>query len=341
MKPKLEQTLSHYVGRQAHFDLRPGISAIEEWLAEQLALSFAADAGGVTTPLGKMGDGWQSLVRIAALDVLSQYPDEMGSRVVLLFEEPESFLHPHLARKLRGVLEALASAGWTVAVTTHSPNLVNFSGRQSILKLTRRGNVVTACCLETPQVEEAAKFQERMDERGTHEMLFAQKAVIVEGQDDVFALRSYLCKRAGMDVDLDGRSISIVRAGDVGQLPAFASIASRLGIPWFAISDEDLQADGTIKQPTASSREKLTNLQKPCDGQAFWKQDLEACLDKTQGKANPEWQAEHIDTKSTDDLRTQNPHYVSVCESAKAWFLGPSDASMVEPPGWPPGTVHS
>jgi hypothetical protein len=94
MKPKLEQTLSHYVGRQAHFDLRPGISAIEEWLAEQLALSFAADAGGVTTPLGKMGDGWQSLVRIAALDVLSQYPDEMGSRVVLLFEEPESFLHP-------------------------------------------------------------------------------------------------------------------------------------------------------------------------------------------------------------------------------------------------------
>lgn len=123
MKPKLQETLSLYVGRQARMDLKPDIRAIEEWLAEQLALSFAADAGGATTPLEKMGDGWQRLVRIASLDVLSQYPEETESRVVLLFEEPESFLHPHLSRKLRGVLDRLAGAGWTVVITTHSPNL--------------------------------------------------------------------------------------------------------------------------------------------------------------------------------------------------------------------------
>lgn len=329
MKPKLEETLSLYLGRQARFDLRPDISAIEEWLAEQLALSFAADEGGVTTPLEKMGDGWQSLVRIAALDVLSQYPDEIGSRVVLLFEEPESFLHPHLARKLRGVLERLAAGGWTVVITTHSPNLVNFSGNQSIVRLTRNGNAVTACCLETSQVEEAAKFQERIDERGAHEMLFAQKAVIVEGQDDVFALRSYLQKRT--DLDLDGRSISIIRAGDVGQLPAFASIASRLGIPWFAVSDEDKQADGTVKLPTASAREKLRGLQKPCDRQASWKGDLESCLNKPQGKATPDWQARHIETKSTDDLKAQNADYVAVCEDVRAWIVQSSPIAAVVP----------
>jgi ABC-type multidrug transport system ATPase subunit len=329
MKPKLESTLSLYVGRQARFDLKSDISAIEEWLAEQLALSFAADAGGVTTPLEKMGDGWQSLVRIAALDVLSQYPEEIGSRVVLLFEEPESFLHPHLARKLRGVLERLASAGWTVVLTTHSPNFVNFSGKQSIVRLTRDGNAVNARCLETSQVEEAAKFQERIDERGSHEMLFAQKAVLVEGQDDVFALRSYLQKRT--DIDLEGRSISIIRAGDVGQLPIFASIASKLGIPWFAISDEDRQADGNIKQPTASTREKLTTLQKSADRQTFWKQDLETCLGKALGKASPDWQAQHIETKSIADLKAQNPDYVALCDEVRTWMLESPKSTTVVP----------
>ena len=72
LKPKLQSTLSQYVGRQARMDLAPNIQAIEDWLAEQLVLSFAADAGGAITPLEKMGDGWQSLVRIAALDVLSR-----------------------------------------------------------------------------------------------------------------------------------------------------------------------------------------------------------------------------------------------------------------------------
>jgi energy-coupling factor transporter ATP-binding protein EcfA2 len=80
LKPKLQETLSLYVGRQARLDLKPDIHAIEEWLAEQLALSFAADAGGAATPLERMGDGWQSLVRIAALDVLSQYPQATDSR---------------------------------------------------------------------------------------------------------------------------------------------------------------------------------------------------------------------------------------------------------------------
>jgi ABC-type cobalamin/Fe3+-siderophores transport system ATPase subunit len=317
MKPRLQETLSQYVGRQARIDLRPDIHAIEQWLAEQLALSFAADAGGATTPLEKMGDGWQSLVRIAALDVLSQYPQEAATRVVLLFEEPESFLHPHLSRKLRGVLERLAAAGWVVVLTTHSPNLVSFSCNQSIVRLTRNADTVTARFLRAIEVDGAAKFQERLDERGSHEMLFAQKVVLCEGQDDVFAIRSYLQKRC--DVDLDGRSVSIIRAGDVGQLPAFASIASKLGIPWCAVSDEDLLPDGTTKSVTAEARSRLKALQSPTDCQVQWPQDLEACLRKSPGKATPNWQSQHIETKSTDDLKNDNPNYITACEAIRTW----------------------
>lgn len=264
-----------------------------------------------------MGDGWQSLVRIAALDVLSQYPQEAATRVVLLFEEPESFLHPHLSRKLRGVLERLAAAGWVVVLTTHSPNLVSFSCNQSIVRLTRNADTVTARFLRAIEVDGAAKFQERLDERGSHEMLFAQKVVLCEGQDDVFAIRSYLQKRC--DVDLDGRSVSIIRAGDVGQLSAFASIASKLGIPWCAVSDEDLLPDGTTKSVTAEARSRLKALQSPTDCQVQWPQDLEACLRKSPGKATPNWQSQHIETKSTDDLKNDNPNYITACEAIRTW----------------------
>lgn len=319
MKPKLQATLSQYVGRQARMDLAPNVQAIEDWLAEQLVLSFAADAGGAVTPLEKMGDGWQSLVRIAALDVLSQYPEEMATRVVLLFEEPESFLHSHLGRKLRGVLERLAAAGWTVIITTHSPNLVSFAGSQSIVRLTRNGEDVLARELRAAEVDGAAKFQERLDERGAHEMLFAQRVVLCEGQDDVFALRSYLERRCSLD--LDGKSISIIRAGDVNQLPAFAAMASKLGIPWCAVSDEDRLPDGTIKPATQKARDKLAALQTSVDAQHLWPVDLENCLGKTQGKADPAWQASTIEVKDDTSLRSDFAGYVEICEQVRAWAM--------------------
>jgi hypothetical protein len=94
LRPRLEAALSDYIGAQARFDLRPEVQAVQDWLTQQLAISFAADAGAASTPLDRMGDGWQSLIRLAALDVLSQYPGEIAEKVVLLFEEPETHLHP-------------------------------------------------------------------------------------------------------------------------------------------------------------------------------------------------------------------------------------------------------
>lgn len=317
LKPKLQDTLSQYVGRQARFELKPSIHAIEDWLAEHLALSFAADTGGAITPLDRMGHGWQSLVRIAALDVLSQYPSETQRRVVLLFEEPESFLHPHLVRKLRGVLDRLAASGWTVIVTTHSANMVSFAAKQAIVRLTRKGEDVSGPTLHTADIEGAAKFQERLDERGAHEMLFAQKAVLCEGQDDVFAVRSFLEKRIGLD--LDGGSVSIVRTGDVGQLPAFAAMATKLGIPWCAVCDEDRLRDGTIKPASQKVRDRITKMQSSSDHHVLWSVDLEACLGKPSGKAEPSWQASNIEPKEMPQLKSDHPDYVKSCEEIRAW----------------------
>lgn len=329
LKPRLQETLSQYLGRQASMELKPDLKTLEEWMAQQLLLGFAADAGGAITPLDRMGHGWQSLVRIACLEVLAQYPEEVSrEKVALLFEEPESYLHPHLSRKLRAVLDRLAAKGWLVALTTHSPDFISFSGAQTIVKLSRNGDVASVATLAVEGLDSAAKFQERLDERGGHEMIFAQRVVLCEGKDDAFALRSYLARRAKLD--LDGLSLSIIQAGDVNHLPAFARMAGQLGIPWCAVSDEDREPDGSIKSNTKAARGKLAELASSRDAQVTWPGNLEACFGLTVTKARPSWQAEQIDSLDDDMLATRHPSFVAAARQVHEWITSPPAPAVAE-----------
>jgi predicted ATP-dependent endonuclease of OLD family len=307
-------------------ELRPDLKTLEEWMAQQLLLGFAADSGGAITPLDRMGHGWQSLVRIACLEVLSQYPEEVSrEKVVLLFEEPESYLHPHLSRKLRTVLDRLAQSGWLVSLTTHSPDFISFNGRQTVAKLSRSGDESSVVTLAVENLDSAAKFQERLDERGGHEMIFAQRVVLCEGKDDAFALRSYLTRCCNLD--LDGLSVSVIQAGDVNHLPAFAAMATQLNIPWCAVSDEDRLPDGSLKPNTKTARDKLDKLMRPSDAQVLWVVDLEACLGLGSGKARPSWQAENVEPLDQAALTAKHPDFVTAAEKVRHWVEGTPSSS--------------
>jgi len=319
LRPRLQETLSQYLGRQASIELQPDLKTLEEWMAQQLLFGFAADAGGAITPLDRMGHGWQSLVRIACLEVLSQYPEEVSrQKVALLFEEPESYLHPHLSRKLRTVLDRLAKQGWLVVLTTHSPDFISFNSCQTIARLSRVADEVGVSTLAVEGLDSAAKFQERLDERGCNEMIFAQRIVLCEGKDDAFALRSYLTRRSKLD--LDGLSVSIIQAGDVNHLPAFAAMAKQLNIPWCAVSDEDKEPDGSIKPNTKAARDKLDKFQRQQDSQVLWPGNLEACFGISGRKARPAWQAEQVEPLDDITLVTKHPDYVKAAEKVRQWI---------------------
>lgn len=325
LRPKLEHTLSKYVGRQAQMELRPAIEALEDWLADQLVVAFSVDAGGPVTPLEKMGQGWQSLVRIAALDVLRQYPDELRDAVVLLYEEPETYLHPHLSRKLRAVLDSLAALGWTIVCSTHAPEFVSFHSNQSTVRLQRDGEDVKCCVLRATAVPEAAKFQELLDERGNHELLFANRVVLCEGKDDVLALRHYLHKA---DADLDGRSVSVVDLGGAMTLPIYARMAADLGILWCGLTDEDILPDGTVKTNTAIARQLLGEIASDADLIPVWKGSLESSLGLPEGqKATPAWQAANLLGLSRGEIDSAFPDFAATCLEVLNW-LDPEDKAV-------------
>ncbi len=325
LRPRLEDTLGRYIGRQARMELSPAIEALEEWLADQLVLAFAVDELGSVTPLDKMGQGWQSLVRIAAMDVLRQYPDEVRESVILLYEEPETYLHPHLSRKLRTILDGLGTEGWTVIASTHSPDFISFNSTQCVYRLNRFAGGLGVGVLHAGEVPEAAKFQELLDEQGNHELLFGNRAVLCEGKDDVLSLRHYL-NEAG--ADLDGRSVSIVGVGGVSTLPGYAQMMCGLGIPWCGLTDEDLEDDGSVKPNTAKARDKLSSLAGSGDAQEVWPGSLEACLRLPAGKkATPEWQRENLLKLSREEITVTYPAFAATCDKILAWLVGTGAAT--------------
>ena len=80
--------------------------------------------GGPWTPLEGKGQGFQRALYFALLRALAEELRATGSDIhrpfLLLFEEPEAFLHPALQREMGDILESI-SASNQVVVATHSP----------------------------------------------------------------------------------------------------------------------------------------------------------------------------------------------------------------------------
>lgn len=314
MKPKLEATFKRYVGSNAKIELKPDIKTLEDWLAQQLAIDLATDPNSLATPLKDMGDGWQSVIRLAALEALSQYPDIMRERVVLLIEEPETHLHPHLRRRMQKVLSELSSNGWTIVYTTHSSEMITFEGNQTISRLVRTNGSVVSNEIKTDEINDAAKLQSKLDANGSHDFLFSIATIFCEGKSDKFALAVGL-ELEGLECD--ARSISISQCGSVSAIPAFVEIASSLGISWCAVTDEDVLDNGAINPITGKVRQDLESGKTDNDKLVQWAGDLEKCLNVTEGKAKPE-----VTISKTSDVnwRTLNPNYFSTISSIATWI---------------------
>jgi hypothetical protein len=317
MRPKLESALRASLGGAPAISLSPSIETLEEWLRQQLALSFGLDASGSLTPLSCMGDGWQCVVRLAALETLAQYPDEVSEPVIVLLEEAETHLHPHMRKRFGRTLQRLSDSGWTIIGTTHSPEFVNFNARQLIVRVLRSGSDVTASTFDTTGAPDEAKLQEKLDERGNHELLFSDRVILCEGKDDVFAVRNLL---DAFGIDHLGLNLTVADCGSVSAQPSYARMAIALGIPWYSISDEDKLQDGSINPKTQRVRDELQKLRRATDAIDMWSPTLEGTLGIAGAKATPEWQRTSLSAYDLAQLEARFPNLTGVGKNLKNWL---------------------
>lgn len=287
--PKINEKFKEYLGTNNNVDIAPGLNPIDAWIMSQLVISVTPGANLPPVDIKRLGDGWQSIMRLVALEVVAELAPS-DKKVLLLIEEPETYLHPHLRRKLRSVLSDLQNNGNQVCIATHSDEMISFAEDLNIVRFTRTNTGTQKHVYSTTTIGQGIKDNERINEHGTHELVFANKVILTEGKCDQFAVKLALISHG---VDLDAEGISIIDCHTINNIPAYADMCNKLGIPWFAIHDADMTSATARNPGTQAIITKLTTLKAATDEIQEWDNDLEDVLGHRtivgSGKATPEW----------------------------------------------------
>jgi predicted ATPase len=133
MKDGSPETFERVVRRVRHHYPRLEDLAIKQGAYGWNRIEVTESWGGaeVTLNARQVSDG---LLRLLAIAAVHEVPDRP---TVLMFDEIENGVHPHLLGGLVGMLKDLSEDGTQVIVTTHSPIALNYVDPESVLVATR------------------------------------------------------------------------------------------------------------------------------------------------------------------------------------------------------------
>ena len=207
----------------------------------------------IETSLQYQGSGVQRALAFAMLEANAEVESAVSGEqrtVVVLYEEPELYIHPHLMRRLKNTLQTRSnSPKWQVICSTHSPFLINLAEKPESLKLIKRdsGNSRVVHQVSNDIFEVEGEYNERLILRATldfHptvcESLFAKRVVIVEGDTEVavFRMVGELADKLNISDSLD-KDTTVISAGGKWTIPAIAKVLNALEIDYRVIHDTD------------------------------------------------------------------------------------------------------
>ena len=194
---------------------------------------------GARLPIGRHGEGTQSLAVICLFDAFlqSRLKDSYTEYTtpILALEEPEAHLHPSAIRSVADQLQAL---GGQQIIATHSGDLVAGIPLSSLRRLRRKDGEITAYQIEddTLKDDEIQKLNHHVrSTRGS--LLFARCWLLVEGETDRLIFEG--CARIlGRDLIYEGIGCIEYRHIGIG-VDVLIKLAEQLGIEWLLVADGD------------------------------------------------------------------------------------------------------
>lgn len=229
---------------------------------------------GPWTPLEGKGQGFQRTLYLALLRTLAEELRTVSAKIhrpfLLLFEEPEVFLHPALQREMGDILESISSSN-QVIITTHSPLLVTPQRIQNVLILqpiTDIGSQATKCLIPNPNSlpnPEDKQLANLLRFSNSAEFLFADHVLVVEGPSDRALLEaSWHVLRTSLHSRGSPLTLAIVEAGSKAVVPAWINYLRAFGLSACGVVDLDFLWDGAGRCLKADPRfSQFTN--------EFWK----------------------------------------------------------------------
>lgn len=205
------------------------------------------------TSLQYQGSGVQRALAFAMLECNASVEASVAGATrttIVLYEEPELYIHPHLMRRLKNTLQTRSElVEWQVICSTHSPFLIDLANKPQSIKLLKRGPGNTRKVSQLPSniFEEGTEYDERTRLRAVldfHpsvcESLFAKRVIIVEGDTEVAILS--LCAELVEKFAIENShhlDTTVISAGGKWTIPAIVKVLNALEIEYKVIHDKD------------------------------------------------------------------------------------------------------
>lgn len=214
--------------------------------------------------VAKLGSGLEMICALMFLETVYSLSAETA---VYCIDEPELHLHPQHQRKLLRYLKELAISN-QVVISTHSPNFFSMDLLQNVRKFSQTTSgiqVFTAVALTATEMGENTKFFERH-----RDLFFAQKAIFVEGKDDIACYHTFLIEN-GMEHLAD----CLYMMSGKGLVRFFERFCDQFGITFAGFVDKDFSYS-VSSWHTSKLRKILQRLER--DYPTFRVEDLYASI---------------------------------------------------------------
>jgi hypothetical protein len=252
----IEQTIQRYV-RESFASVSLEIEIPPPELKSVLATARILADDGVRGPLELKGDG---LRRAVVFSILRAYVElnraaskegeaEAGQAergYLLLFEEPELFLHPDAQKILFDALGVFSKKNHVV-VTTHSPLFLGPQATATFIRLAKASEAgvvkpfTKSCHVDLTGIKPRDEFQIICFENNSA-AFFSKRIVLVEGDSDFIAF-PHIAEALNADWNCRFRSVAFVRVGGKGSIARYRSFFAKFDVPVFVITDLDCLED--------------------------------------------------------------------------------------------------
>ncbi|MCQ6532277.1 ATP-dependent nuclease [Bacillus mycoides] len=231
------------------------VSPLDEIVSTSLDTNF--NYNGLDTKLVHQGNGVQRTFILSVFKGFRKYKRrfeegniENKRPLIIALEEPELYLHPHLARVFKNTLYSLADDGFfQVIATSHSPNFVDLSKPNRTLAKVYIGednkvgiNQVNSDVYGLPTHEKERLQALLRFNPYVNEVFFADRVILVEGDTEVIAFK-VLGEKLVNDRLLnpeDYYRTTVVNCNGKGTMYVLLNILNNFGIKYTVIHDYDI-----------------------------------------------------------------------------------------------------
>jgi hypothetical protein len=251
IESSLEERLASWPGIRC--SIKTEIGDLSDLIISGLKLSIH---DGIDSDLGNKGDGIQRQVLFQVFRLYSDYKkrcgifadeqdgEEESNSVIIIFEEPELFLHPQAQEQFYDDLIAVSETD-QVFLATHSNHLLRLEFADS-LYIVRRSGLNEPSVISGPSDRWADNGERAIAKEidffnsEIAKMFFADHIIITEGPEDVVYITA-----AARQSGVFSRTVSVVPAGGIQGIPRLQRILNALKVPYSIAHDNDPGNDVT------------------------------------------------------------------------------------------------